>query len=105
MMASCQNNDGDLKKLEDVLTSIPKKSEIIDTSPDFSLCERKFTPREVAFLPKEEIAIENALGRACGELNVTCPPCVSVISCGEIYNESAIELSKYYGKTRCTVIK
>lgn len=105
MMASCQNDDGDLKKLEDVLASIPKKSEIIDTSPDFSLCERKFTPREVAFLPKEEITIENALGRACGELNVTCPPCVSVISCGEIYNESAIELSKYYGKTRCTVLK
>jgi arginine/lysine/ornithine decarboxylase len=105
MMASCQNDDGDLKKLEDVLASIPKKSEIIDTSPDFSLCERKFTPREIAFLPKEEIAIENALGRVCGELNVTCPPCVSVISCGEIYNESAIELSKYYGKTKCTVLK
>lgn len=105
MMVSPQNSENDLKNLENALLAIPKKSAISDTPPAILPCERKYSPRNAAFLPKEEIAIENALGRVCAELNVACPPCVSVISAGEIYNESAIELSKYYGKTKCTVVK
>ena len=54
---------------------------------------------------KEEIDIENALGRVCADLNVACPPCVSVISCGEVYNESTIEAARYYGITKCNVVK
>lgn len=104
LMVSCQNSENDLLSLESVLLSIPKRSEIIDTPPAILPCERKFSPREVAFLPKEEIDIENALGRVCADLNVACPPCVSVISCGEVYNESTIEAAKYYGITKCKVV-
>ncbi len=105
MMVSCQNSEDDLNLLKSALLSIPQKSAISDTPPDISPCARKYSPRKTAFLPHEEIAIENALGRVCAELNVTCPPCVSVISAGEVYNESVIELSKYYGKTKCIVLK
>ena len=105
MMVSPSNSENDLELLKNALLSIPKKDEISDTPPVILPCEQKYSPRKVAFLAHEEISIDNALGRVCAELNVSCPPCVSVISCGEIYNESVIELSKYYGKTKCSVIK
>ena len=105
MMVSPQNSEKDLELLKNTLLSIPKKGAISDTPPRVLPCEQKYSPRKVAFSAREEIPIENALGRVCAELNVACPPCVSVITCGEVYNESVIELSKYYGKTKCSVIK
>ena len=105
MMLTPENSKKDRDVVKNVLLSIPKKSAILDTPPAFLPCERVFSPKTAHFMDKEIIDVENANGRILADLNVSCPPCVSVISCGERFNQSAIDLCKYYGITKCCVIK
>ena len=105
MMLTPQNDKKSLDVLENALLSIVKKSPISDTSPSILPCKKALSPRDAYFSKKEIIRIEDACGRVCADLNVTCPPCVSIIACGEEFNAEAIELCKYYGIEFCTVTK
>lgn len=105
MMLSPENGENDLGVVKNALLSIPRKTEILDTPPTISPCKRALSPRNAHFKSKEIINIENAEGRVLADLNVSCPPCVSVISCGECFNRSAIQLCKYYGIDKCCVVK
>ena len=105
MMLSPENSKKDLDVVKNALVSIPKKSAILDTPPTVLPCKRAFSPKEAHFMNKEIIDVESANGRVLADLNVSCPPCVSVISCGEKFNQSAIDLCKYYGINKCCVVK
>ena len=105
MMLTPENGIDDLNTLLDVLLSVPKKSAILDTPPHFLPCKRVLSPKEAHFSTSEEIDIDLALGRVMAGLCVTCPPAVSVISSGEEFNQSTIELLKYYDVAKCKVVK
>ncbi len=105
MMLTPENGKKALDVVKNALLSIDKKEPILDTPPAFSPCKVALSPKEAHFSKQEKIAIENASGRILASLNVTCPPCVSVICCGERFNKEAIELCKYYGITECYVVK
>ena len=105
MMLTPENSENDLDVVKSALLSISQKSAISDTSPTISPCERALSPRDAHFMTKEIIDAENAQGRILADLNVSCPPCVSVISCGERFNQSAVQLCKYYGINKCCVVK
>ena len=105
MMLTPENGIDVLNTLLDVLLSVPKKSAILDTPPRFLPCKRVLSPKEAHFSTSEEIDIDLALGRVMAGLCVTCPPAVSVISSGEEFNQSTIELLKYYDVAKCKVVK
>ncbi len=105
MMLTPENGNKALSTLLDALLKIPKKSAISDTPPLFSPCEAVLSPKEAYFSPSEEIPVDLALGRIMAGLSVSCPPAVSVIACGEKISKEAIELLKYYGITKCKVVK
>lgn len=105
MMLTPECGEKSLTALLDALLSIPKKSVILDTPPRFLACEQAMSTRMAHFSASEEIDVDLALDRVMAGLCVSCPPAVSVISSGEIFNQSTIELLKYYGVTKCKVVK
>ena len=105
MMLTPEHKEEELLHLESTLLSIPKKEAILDTPPRILPCEAVYSPREASFLPSEEIDMDDALGRVLAFSTVSCPPAVSVIIAGERFNESTVQLCKYYGINKCHVIK
>ena len=104
LMLTPQNGISSLEALKTALKSIPKKAEIVDSTIELIPPERVMSVRDAAFSPREQISIDNALGRVLAISNITCPPAVSLIVGGERFNQSIIELCKKYGTTHCYVI-
>ena len=105
MMLTPKNSKDALDKIKNVLLSIPKKEEILDTPPTFSSCKQVLSPRDAFMSASEEINVENALGRIMAGLSISCPPAVAVVASGEEINEGAIKMLKYYGIDKCRVVK
>jgi len=36
---------------------------------------------------------------------VSCPPAIPIVVCGEVIDDAAISLMRYYGQERCRVAK
>ena len=63
------------------------------------------SPREAMFADSEIIPVSSAKGRILASDNVSCPPAIPIVVCGEEIDESAIKLFKYYGIKEVEVIK
>ena len=105
LMVSAKTSLEDLYKLESILTSLPKKNAILKEELVFKAPLVKMPIKKAAFSKKERIPLENALYRVFGDVQVSCPPAVSPIVCGEVIDENIINLLKYYGFDTVTVIK
>lgn len=66
---------------------------------------QKIDAGKAIFMSSEELPVEQCLGRILASPTVSCPPAIPVVVCGETINQSAIELFKYYGIKKCSVIK
>ncbi len=71
----------------------------------FALPEVILHPRDVLFLPTEEISTDSAAGRIMAEAEIGCPPAVSPVIAGERIGEEAVRLLHYYGIYKIKVIK
>ncbi len=91
--------------LEKALLSIPKKAEIAETPPEFSLPEKAMCIREAVFSMSETIPVNESEGRILATANVACPPAVPIVVCGEKIDKKAMECFEYYGIKEVNVIK
>lgn len=66
--------------------------------------ERKMTIREALFTSHETIPIEQAVGRICGTVTVSCPPAIPIVVSGEVITSDSIALFQYYGIKNVDVI-
>ncbi|MBE6674836.1 MAG: amino acid decarboxylase [Ruminococcaceae bacterium] len=105
LMPSVENGIYEIEKLKGILLSIPPKPPISEEKACFTPPSKKMSIREAVFAPKEMIKINNALGRILATSSVSCPPAVSLIVCGEEFNQSTIELCKKYGFDSFWVVK
>ena len=105
LMLSPQNKDDVLKKIKEAFFEIEKKESIKNEIPLFYKAKKEMEAFETLYLPKEKIPIEKSVGRILGEVNVSCPPAVPFIVCGERIDENTVKLFKYYGIEECKVIK
>lgn len=96
------NNIG---KLENALLSIPKKCKISENPPEFSLPKKAVTVKEAVFSEYETIPASESEGRILAAANVSCPPAVPIVVCGEKIDRKAIECFEYYGIKNINVIK
>ena len=62
-------------------------------------------PREAMFSKSYVLPVENSLGKVLASENVSCPPAIPIVVCGEKINESAIEMFQYYGISEVRVIE
>ena len=105
LMPSPENGVGELDALFEILNGIEIKSPITSKRVPLIPPKKVICPRSAVFSPKETVSVDNALGRVLATSCVSCPPAVSIIVCGEEFNESAIELCKKYGFSSFNVVK
>ena len=80
-----------------VLVNINRREPITDTAPVLKPLKVAMTPRQALMSKSEPVSTDNALGRVLAAPSVSCPPAVPIAVCGEVIDEGAIELFKYYG--------
>ena len=97
--------DKGVKQLRKALLSVPRKSEICDTPPDFSRGEAVLSVRDAMLSPSEEIPVSASLGRILSCSNLSCPPAVPILIPGERIDKSAISAFNYYGIESVRVVK
>ena len=105
MMLTPENGIEMLGKLEETLVSIPEKEALNEKAPDILLGKSAMSPREAMFAVTERIAATESVGRILAQMNVSCPPAIPIVVCGEIITEEAVKLFKYYGTEYVDVVK
>lgn len=107
LMASPENTDEDYKKLLRVLEEFDRDlctvAEKLQWKPVH--CEQKLSIREAIFAEQETVKTPDSLGRICGTPTVGCPPAIPIVVAGEVINEQAIQLFKYYGVETVAVVR
>lgn len=95
----------DWERLEDALTSLPRREPILTDPPSIGRAEKVLSIREALFSPAETIPVEESEGRILAAPSVGCPPAVPIVVCGERIDENAVCCFRYYGIESCTVVK
>lgn len=104
-MLTPRNTPEELDRLRAALCALPRGAR--QEMPPIALARPKAacTPRQAAFAPRETIPVENSLGRILALANVSCPPAVPIVMCGEEIDEAAREALRRCGIEEVTVIK
>ena len=104
-MLTPRNTPEELDRLRAVLCALPRG--VRQEEPPIALARPKAacTPRQAAFAPRETIPVENSLGRILALANVSCPPAVPIVMCGEEIDEAAREALCRCGVEEVAVIK
>ena len=104
-MLTPRNTPEELDRLRAALCALPRG--VRQEEPPIALARPKAacTPRQAAFAPRETIPVENSLGRILALANVSCPPAVPIVMCGEEIDEAAQEALCRCGVEEVTVIK
>ena len=89
----------------EALCALPRKAALTATAPTMALPQVKCSLREALFAPAEVLPLSQCLGRVVAAPTVSCPPAVPVLVGGEVVEESAIAVFRYYGYETLRVIK
>lgn len=105
MMFSPCNKNGDFKKTAKAILSIERKQPILDLPPSSPILEKGMTMHTALFAPSEEVEVDKAIGRILATPTVSCPPAIPIAVCGEVIDEKAVEVFKYYRINTILVVK
>jgi arginine/lysine/ornithine decarboxylase len=102
LLCSPYNREIDFECLGAVCRTLrPKK-------PDFlppELPKIKRTPREAYFTPSHPVSVDDAVGKIAAESVCICPPCRTILCCGELITAKTVKFLKTYGKITVDVLK
>jgi arginine/lysine/ornithine decarboxylase len=105
MMLTPALTEQELKRVEDTLLSVPRKPKIEEKPPVLPHPRRVLSIREAMLALTEEIPVEQAAGRVFADAQVSCPPCIPIIACGEEVDEAAVRCFQYYHIPCCRVVR
>ncbi len=105
MMLTPETKEEWFSRTLDVLSSLPARDAVMVSPPSFRLPEKKLSVREAAMSPRTAVSIDDAVGRTLASVSVGCPPAVPIVVSGEVISRDIIEVFKYYGIEKCTVVK
>lgn len=106
LLFSPVSSDQDIAAVWDALIAIKARAPI--PFADFSVDiypERKMSARRALFAQREKVAVDNAVGRVCAEIKISCPPGVPIVVPGEIITDKCIKVLKRYGILELYVVK
>ncbi|MBQ8624429.1 MAG: aminotransferase class I/II-fold pyridoxal phosphate-dependent enzyme [Oscillospiraceae bacterium] len=104
LMLTPENDDADLSRLKSALSAIPKKEEFEERPLFKTRPVKKLRPREAMLSPSKKEKVYNCVGKVLASANVSCPPAIPIVVCGEVIDENAITLLNYYGIEECDVV-
>ncbi len=105
LMLTPELSDRELSRLEKALLNIEAREKITEKPLSFTKPAVRFTPREAMLSKSRLVPAAESLGKALASVNVSCPPAVPVVVCGEIINNAALDLFEYYSIDYCRVIE
>lgn len=105
LMLTPETGKEGLRRLEQVLLSIPAKAPLCNKAPRCVRPERVMSIREAMLSPGQTVPVADAMGRILAAATVGCPPAVPIVVCGERIDEMSQAAFRYYGIDTCTVIK
>ncbi len=105
LMFTPENGEEALCRLERALSEIPSRTAIMQLPPSRSLPAQGMSPRAALFSPHCELPVAACRGRVLASATVSCPPAVPIVVCGEVIDEAAIEMLRYYGIESCQVVQ
>ncbi len=105
LMLSPDFGDTEISRLLRALSEIPKREPIALDPPHPHLPRRACSIRSALLGARECIDVDRAEGRVLAALQVSCPPAVPILVCGEVIDAHAITLLRYYGISTCEVLK
>lgn len=103
LMLSPEFSDEDLRRLEAAFALIPQQKPVTQAPPPVHLPRRACSIREAMLAPQIYYPATEAEGMVFAGLNVSCPPAIPLIVCGEIVDRETVALLEYYGVTLCNV--
>lgn len=105
LMLTPRNTPEELDRLRAALCALPRGAR--QEAPPIALARPKAacTPRQAAFAPRETVPVSESLGRVLALANVSCPPAVPIVMCGEEIDEAARDALCRCGIEEVTVIK
>lgn len=104
LMLTDGNTDEELEYLQSVLFGLPRREKIDDHPPVITPPEAVIPLSECIYMPTEKVKTDDALGRVCGSINISCPPAIPIVIAGERIGEAQIKLLKYYGVSEAEVV-
>ncbi len=104
MMFSSETTDKDVERLKDALLSLKQKEKISIKPPRILKPLRVVSMNDSIYAPCERVSIDRAEGRILSSAEVSCPPAIPVLVCGERIDKWVIECFKYYGIEECSVL-
>ncbi len=105
LMLTPYNSADDLNRLETVLLSLPQKVPVTAVPPTAPRPVPVLTPRQAILSESETLPIEQCLNRVSAAAAISCPPAIPLAVCGERIDRQVMDCFRYYGITRCAVVK
>ena len=105
LMISPENTPEDLQTVQTALTALPKAEPLTSTPPTLTPPQAAIGLRRALFAPAETLPLERCIGRVLASPTVGCPPAVPVLVGGEVVDESAAAVFRYYGYDTIRVVK
>ena len=105
LMFTPDNAEEDFTQIKAALTCLEKREPLTDTAPTLATPKVALSLRQALFAPAEVLPLEQCLGRVLASPTVSCPPAVPILVGGEVVDESAVKLFRYYGYDTLRVIK
>lgn len=105
LMFSPANSQEDFERVNTALCALPKKEALTDAAPTMGTPQVKMSLRLALFAPAEVLSVEACIGRVLASPTVGCPPAVPVLMGGEVVDDSAVAVFRYYGYESLRVVK
>ena len=105
LMLTPETGEEALVVIKNILKNIPQKQSITALAPEMSVTQAVMSVRQAMMSPKEEVAVDQAVGRILADASVGCPPAVPIVVCGELIDKQTVECFKYYGIEKCMVVQ
>ena len=104
LMPTPAMTDEDLSRLENALENLQTGNDDPVQLPAFNPCQQVISLRQAMLSPAETLPLKQCVGRVLAQPSVGCPPAVPIVICGELIDERAVKLLRYYGVSECTVV-
>ena len=105
LMFSPANREADYTCIDEALRALPRRQPLNETAPILCRPQAKMSLREALFAPAEVRPVEQCIGRVLASPTVGCPPAVPVLVGGEVVDNSAVAVFRYYGYPSLRVVK
>lgn len=104
-MITPETEDSGLQRLYSALSSLPQKKPLDIRLPLIRAAKRVMSVREAFFSAKETLPTQDCAGRILSDMNISCPPAVCPLVCGELIEEDMIPALVSLGIKELSVIK